>query len=95
MAEKLHIVRVEDEVKKLITKEVFTQNVEKRRKIKMPLPEGRKALTDQDMIILLHVMARSLEQRDPTYGSEVRQTADRFSELVKAAGIAQHKAQQG
>ena len=59
------------------------------------LPEGRKALTDGDMVILLHNMARELEQRDPTYGSEIRQTADRFSELAKAAGVAQHKAQQG
>ena len=61
----------------------------------MPLPEGRKALTDDDMVILLHNMARDLENRDPTYGSEVRQTADRFSELAKAASVAQHKAQQG
>ena len=61
----------------------------------MPLPEGRKALTDQDMVILLHNMARDLEQRDPSYGSEMRQTADRFSELAKAASISQHKAQQG
>ena len=59
------------------------------------LPEGRKALTDGDMVILLHNMARELEQRDPTYGSEIRQTADRFSELAKAAGVAQHKAIQG
>ena len=59
------------------------------------LPEGRKALTDGDMIILLHNMARDLENRDPTYGAEVRQTADRFSELSKAAGVAQHKAIQG
>jgi len=61
----------------------------------MPLPEGRRALTDADMVILLHNMARGIEQRDPTYGSEIRQTADRFSELAKAAGVAQHKAQQG
>ena len=61
----------------------------------MPLPEGRRALTDQDMVILLHNMAGTLEQRDPTHGAELRQTADRFSELSKAAGIAQHKAQQG
>ena len=61
----------------------------------MPLPEGRKPLTDADMVVLLHNMARDLEQRDPSYGSEMRQTADRFSELAKAAGVAQHKAQQG
>jgi len=61
----------------------------------MTLPEGRKALTDGDMVILLHNIARDLENRDPTYGSEIRQTADRFSELAKAASVAQHKAQQG
>ena len=59
------------------------------------LPEGRKALTDSDMVVLLHNMARDLENRDPTYGAEVRQTADRFSELAKAVSVAQHKAQQG
>ena len=62
----------------------------------MPLPEGRKPLTDADMVILLHNMARTVE----SYGasnidaSEIRQTADRFSELAKAASVAQHKAQQ-
>ena len=61
----------------------------------MPLPEGRKALTDSDMVVLLHNMARDLENRDPSYGAELRQTADRFSELAKAASVAQHKAQQG
>ena len=61
----------------------------------MPLPQGRKALTDQDMVILLHNMARDLEQRDSTYGSDIRQTADRFSELAKAASEAQHRAPQG
>ena len=50
----------------------------------MSLPEGRKALTDEDMVILLHNMARSVEQRDPTHGAELRQTADRFNELAKA-----------
>jgi len=63
----------------------------------MPLPEGRKPLTDGDMVILLHNIARSVE----SYGAsnidatEIRQTADRFSELAKAAGVAQHKSQQG
>ena len=59
------------------------------------LPEGRKPLTDSDMIILLHDMARSFGERDKRMESELRETADRFSELAKAAGIAQHKAQQG
>ena len=63
----------------------------------MPLPEGRKALTDQDMVILLHNIARSVEQFGLSNldSSEIRQTADRFSELSKAASVAQHKAQQG
>jgi len=61
----------------------------------MALPPGRKALTDGDMVVLLHNIARDLEQRDPSYGTELRQTADRFSELAKAASISQHKAQQG
>ena len=61
----------------------------------MPLPEGRKALTDQDMVILLHNVARQIGYADTTAESEMRQVADRFSELAKAAGIAQHKAQQG
>jgi hypothetical protein len=47
----------------------------------MPLPEGRKPLTDRDMIILLHNMARGVGERDKVLESELRQTADRFSEL--------------
>jgi len=63
----------------------------------MPLPEGRKALTDDDMVILLHNMARSVGQFGAANleESEVRQVADRFSELATAAKIAQHKAVQG
>jgi len=49
----------------------------------MPLPEGRKPLTDQDMIILLQNMARGVEQRDAVLGTELRETADRFAELAK------------
>ena len=63
----------------------------------MPLPEGRKALTDDDMVILLHNMARSVGQFGAANleESEVRQVADRFSELASAAKVAQHKAIQG
>jgi len=61
----------------------------------MTLPEGRKALTDQDMVILLHNVARQIGNADTVAESEMRQVADRFSELAKAAGVAQHKAQQG
>jgi len=55
-------------------------------KYAMPLPEGRKALTDEDMGILLHNMARSVGQFGAANlkESEVRQIADRFNELAKA-----------
>ena len=61
----------------------------------MGLPEGRTPLTDGDMVILLHNMARAFGDRDKVMESELRQTADRFSELAKAASVAQHKAIQG
>ena len=61
----------------------------------MPLPEGRKPLTDGDMITLLHDMARSFGDRDARMQSELRQTADRLAELSKAERTAQHKAIQG
>ena len=51
----------------------------------MPLPEGRKPLTDEDMIILLNNMARSFGTRDERMEEDLRQTADRFSELVKGS----------
>jgi len=54
------------------------------------LPEGRKSLTDQDMVILLHNMARNLEQRDNVLGDELRQTADRLNELTKKAATRRH-----
>ena len=63
----------------------------------MPLPEGRRALTDKDMVILLHDMARTVGQ----FGAanlkeqELREIADRFNELAKAASEAQHRAVQG
>ena len=62
----------------------------------MALPEGRTPLTDGDMVILLHNMARDAENAKNEYlGSELRETADRFAELAKAASVAQHKAIQG
>lgn len=61
----------------------------------MPLPEGRKALTDGDMITLLHNMAISLSKRDETLSTDLRSTADRLAELSKAERTAQHKAIQG
>ena len=59
------------------------------------LPEGRKPLTDGDMIALLHNMAISLTERDKTLSADLRSTADRLAELSKAERIAQHKAIQG
>ena len=59
------------------------------------LPEGRKPLTDADMVVLLHDVARAFARGNSTMSEELRQTADRFSELATAAGVAQHKAQQG
>lgn len=59
------------------------------------LPEGRVPLTDEDMVILLHNMARSFGDRDKVMESELRQTADRLAELSKAERTAQHKAIQG
>ena len=52
-------------------------------------------MTDSEIIIKLHDIARDLEVRDPVYGKDIRIIADRFSELVKAEKIAQHKAIQG
>lgn len=56
------------------------------------LPEGREALTDDEMVILLHNMARAMSGDDAI---PLRQTADRFNELAKHAKVAQHKAIQG
>jgi hypothetical protein len=61
----------------------------------MPLPEGRKPLSDKDMINLLRNMAAGLGNRDDVLQDELHQTADRLNELAIAAGVAQHKAQQG
>jgi hypothetical protein len=50
----------------------------------MPLPEGRKPITDEDMIVLLHDIARSFEfSKQEELGKDMRQVADRFSELSK------------
>lgn len=50
----------------------------------MPLPEGRKPLTDADMIILLHNIARGSGELNKELEADLRQTADRFSELSKS-----------
>jgi hypothetical protein len=48
----------------------------------MPLPEGRKPLSDKDMINLLRNMAAGLGSRDDVLQNELQQTADRFEELT-------------
>jgi hypothetical protein len=47
----------------------------------MPLPEGRKPLSDYDMIVLLNSIARDLSSRDLILSDEIKQAADRLKEL--------------
>lgn len=54
------------------------------------LPEGRVPLTDEDMVILLHNMARNVGQRDKMLEEDLRQTADRFSQLSSKAAQRRH-----
>jgi hypothetical protein len=56
----------------------------------MTLPEGRKPLTDQDMINLLHSIAGNFNSWDERK-NQVQQTADRFSELSKGKNDEQRK----
>lgn len=49
----------------------------------MALPPGRKPLTDEDMVTLLHDMARSFGNRDARMEKDLRETADRLAELSK------------
>jgi hypothetical protein len=50
------------------------------------LPEGREPLTDEDMVILLHNIARTVEQFGAANLNKnaMRQVADRFSDLTKS-----------
>ena len=54
-------------------------------------------LSDGEIVIKLHDIARNVESFGASNlsASEMRMIADRFSELAKAASVAQHKAQQG
>jgi hypothetical protein len=54
-------------------------------------------MTDGEMAIKLHDIARTIGQFGAVNlkENEMRMIADRFSELAKAAGVAQHKAVQG
>ena len=49
------------------------------------LPEGRVPLTDEDIVILLHDIARTVKQFGAVNLSEnkMRQVADRFAQLSK------------
>lgn len=49
----------------------------------MPLPEGREPLTDQDMIVLLHDLARSFQIKDKALSKDLREIGDRLSDLSK------------
>ena len=51
-------------------------------------PKWSIKMTNREMVIRLHDIARAFEDRDPAYAKEMREIADRFSELVKAAEIA-------
>ena len=42
-------------------------------------------MTDGEIVIRLHDIARDLEQKDSAYAKEMRMIADRFAELVKEA----------
>jgi len=54
------------------------------------LPEGREPLTDGDMVILLHDMARQLDGKDELLSNHLRQTADRLSKLASKAATRRH-----
>ena len=54
------------------------------------LPEGREPLTDGDMVILLHDMARQLGGKDELLSNHLRQTADRLSQLASKAATRRH-----
>ena len=54
------------------------------------LLEGREPLTDGDMVILLHDMARQLDGKDELLSNHLRQTADRLSQLASKAATRRH-----
>ena len=54
------------------------------------LPEGREPLTDGDMVILLHNIARAFARTDEKTAEELRETADRFSQLADKAELRRH-----
>jgi len=51
----------------------------------MPLLEGRRPFTDQDMIALLHSIAGMFQQRDQRMEQDLRETANRLNELSKGS----------
>lgn len=54
----------------------------------MPLPEGRKPLSDRDMINLLRNMVKAFDRNEKLVeeADSIRQTADRFEQLVEKKG---------
>jgi hypothetical protein len=54
------------------------------------LPEGRKPLTDGDMVILLHDIARAFSRDNNEMATDIRETADRLSELANKAATRRH-----
>ena len=55
------------------------------------LPEGRKPLSDGDMVILLHDLARAFSrEKDDEASDALRQTADRLDELASKAATRKH-----
>ena len=47
-------------------------------------------LRDEEMVVTLHNVARVMESADNIMGHEIRQIADRLSELAKAAHNRKH-----
>lgn len=52
--------------------------------------ENPVALTDSDMVILLHNMARDLKGKDEVLSTHFRQIADRLNQLADKAATRRH-----
>ena len=52
--------------------------------------ENSVALTDSDMVVLLHNMARDLWGKDEVLSTHFRQIADRLSQLADKAATRRH-----
>jgi len=49
-----------------------------------------KDRSDQEMILFMHDIARSLEKGHTDFGNKLRECADRFSELANKAATRRH-----